>query len=68
MHRSRAWYKSHSKLMPMQIGDVSQTWADVSLLDQLTGFSPNTDIRDGIKSFINGTRSIIMSDIKTHTF
>ena len=45
--------KAIRNLMPMQIGDVSQTWADVSLLDQLTGFSPNTDIRDGIKSFIN---------------
>ena len=27
-------------MMPMQIGDVTETWADVSLLEALTGFSP----------------------------
>ena len=45
--------KAIRNLMPMQIGDVSQTWADVSLLNHLTGFTPNTDIRDGVKNFIN---------------
>jgi UDP-glucuronate 4-epimerase len=43
-------------MMPMQIGDVSETWADVSLLKSLTGFSPNTDISKGIGSFIRWYR------------
>ena len=45
--------KAKRNMMPMQIGDVSETWADVSLLKNLTGFSPNTDIKHGIKSFIS---------------
>ncbi len=40
-------------MMPMQVGDVKETWADVSLLEALTGFSPNTNINQGIKNFIN---------------
>ena len=42
--------------LPMQIGDVPKTWANVSLLNDLTGFSPNTDIKDGIASFISWYR------------
>jgi len=38
--------------MEMQKGDVPATWADVSLLERLTGFRPNTDIRDGAAEFI----------------
>ena len=39
-------------LMPMQPGDVPATWADASLLQALTGYRPQTDIRDGIARFI----------------
>jgi UDP-glucuronate 4-epimerase len=44
--------KAIRNLMPMQIGDVTKTWADVSLLKNLTGFSPNTSHYDGIKNFV----------------
>lgn len=39
-------------LMEMQKGDVPATWADASLLQSLTGYSPETDVRDGIVKFV----------------
>ena len=35
----------------MQKGDVFATWADVSMLKALTGFSPATDYRTGVRRF-----------------
>jgi UDP-glucuronate 4-epimerase len=43
-------------LMPMQAGDVPATWADTSLLENLTGYRPQTDLRDGVDSFVNWYR------------
>ena len=39
-------------LMPMQPGDVPATWADAELLRTLTGYAPQTDLRDGIRRFV----------------
>jgi UDP-glucuronate 4-epimerase len=38
--------------MPMQKGDVPATWADATLLKQLTGYKPETDVKQGIKQFV----------------
>ena len=38
--------------LPMQMGDVPATWADSSLLNNLTNYSPETDIKEGVKNFI----------------
>jgi UDP-glucuronate 4-epimerase len=38
--------------LEMQKGDVPATWADASLLQSLTGFRPQTDMRDGVKRFV----------------
>ena len=38
--------------MPMQPGDVPATWADASLLKCLTGYAPQTPMRDGIRQFV----------------
>jgi UDP-glucuronate 4-epimerase len=43
--------KAIQNLMDMQPGDVPATWADTRLLQALTGYSPRTDIRSGVKSF-----------------
>src|SRR3546814_16017681 len=32
-------------MLPMQPGDVVDTWADSSLLDRLTGYVPQTGVR-----------------------
>ena len=39
-------------LMEMQKGDVPATWADATLLHDLTGYKPQTDVRDGIAQFV----------------
>ena len=48
----------HAKcnLMPMQAGDVPATWADASLLKELTGYSPKTTVTDGVKNFVDWYR------------
>lgn len=48
--------KAIRNYMPMQLGDVPATWADASLLQQLTGYRPQTDVRDGIARFVEWFR------------
>ena len=43
-------------LMPMQPGDVPATWADAELLRSLTGYVPQTDIREGVRRFTDWYR------------
>ena len=44
--------KAIRNYMPMQMGDVPATWADAALLQRLTGYRPQTDVRDGIARFV----------------
>jgi len=44
--------KAIRNYMPMQMGDVPATWANAELLQRLTGYKPQTDIRDGIREFV----------------
>ncbi|PZO72209.1 MAG: UDP-glucuronate 5-epimerase, partial [Pelagerythrobacter marensis] len=44
--------KAVRNYMEMQQGDVAATWADAQLLMKLTGYRPQTDVRDGIKAFV----------------
>lgn len=39
-------------LMPMQTGDVPATWADATLLRELTGYAPATRFEDGVRAFV----------------
>ncbi|SEK22619.1 UDP-glucuronate 4-epimerase [Roseovarius azorensis] len=39
-------------MMAMQPGDVPATWADAGLLERLTGYRPQTDLREGIARFV----------------
>ncbi len=43
--------------LPMQPGDVPATWADASLLRRLTGYAPQTDLREGVRAFVDWYRS-----------
>ena len=49
--------KAERNLMPMQAGDVPATWADASLLKNLTGYSPRTSVQDGVAQFVSWYRS-----------
>ncbi len=42
---------AHSKLVPMQPGDVPVTYADVTPLERDFGFRPSTDLRTGLRAF-----------------
>ena len=44
-------FEAHKKLVPMQPGDVPVTYADVSQLEQDTGFRPATSLREGLRRF-----------------
>lgn len=48
--------KAVRNYMEMQIGDVPATFADTSLLYSLTGYTPNTNIKDGIEKFVSWFR------------
>ncbi len=45
--------KAEKTFMPMQPGDVPETYADVSELDKLVGYKPNTPIKEGIRKFVD---------------
>lgn len=45
--------KADIEFMPMQPGDVEQTFADIEETTALTGFKPTTTIKEGIPKFIN---------------
>ena len=40
------------EMLPMQPGDVVETFADIGDLMQDTGFRPETPIEDGIRDFV----------------
>lgn len=48
--------------LDMQPGDMVATWSDASLLRKLTGYQPQTDIRDGIASFVSWFQDYYGSD------
>ena len=44
--------KATRNYMDMQPGDVPATWANASLLRSLTGYAPQTAVKDGIAAFV----------------
>ncbi|MDW3196213.1 MAG: NAD-dependent epimerase [Cytophagales bacterium] len=42
---------------PMQLGDVPATFADVSSLEEVTGFKPRTPLKQGVQNFVDWYRS-----------
>jgi UDP-glucuronate 4-epimerase len=38
--------------LPIQPGDVPATWADATLLETLTGYAPQTPLREGVARFV----------------
>ena len=40
------------ELLPAAVGDVPQTWADVSKAQRLLGFSPRTPYAEGVRRFV----------------
>lgn len=44
--------EADKEFLPMQKGDVYQTYADSSALEKATGFRPDTDLQDGIMNTV----------------
>lgn len=44
--------KARKELLPMQPGDVHETYADTTLLTADTGYKPNTPLANGIEKFL----------------
>ena len=49
--------EAEKEYLPMQPGDVYQTNADTAALQEAVGFKPSTDIRDGVREFVNWYKS-----------
>ena len=48
-------------LLPMQPGDVADTYADVAELTRDTGYSPNTPVEVGVKRFVDWHRDFYIT-------
>ncbi|QDG35606.1 NAD-dependent epimerase [Alteromonas mediterranea] len=49
--------EAKKELLPMQPGDVPDTYADVSSLVADTGYQPSTDVETGVKAFVDWYRN-----------
>ena len=45
--------KAEKNMMPMQPGDVYQTYADIEDLAKVTGHTPSVDVATGVESFVS---------------
>ena len=53
--------KAERNLLPLQPGDVPDTYADVEALQRDTGYSPSTSIETGVKRFVDWYRNYYQS-------
>ncbi|WP_434278275.1 NAD-dependent epimerase [Acinetobacter sp. CE-15] len=44
------------ELLPLQLGDVPDTFADSSALEQMVGYKPSVSVDDGVKQFVDWYR------------
>ncbi|MDG2376707.1 MAG: NAD-dependent epimerase/dehydratase family protein, partial [Woeseiaceae bacterium] len=44
--------KADTRLLPMQAGDVPDTWADTRALEEDVGYRPSTPIEAGVRKFV----------------
>ena len=49
--------KAAKNMLPMQPGDVAETYADVETLERDTGFKPSTPVSEGVGLFVEWYRS-----------
>lgn len=45
--------EAKKNMMEMQAGDVHHTWANTELLEKLTGYKAQTDLKAGVKNFVD---------------
>lgn len=52
------------EFLPMQKGDVYQTYADISDLEKRIGFKPNTSIEEGLEKFVKWHKEYFEYEMK----
>jgi UDP-glucuronate 4-epimerase len=45
--------KAEKILLPLQTGDVPDTWADIEDLVRDTGYVPQTQVEEGVRRFVD---------------
>ena len=55
---------AEKNLLPMQPGDVKDTWADTEDLSRDVGYEPNTPIEEGVRRFIEWYLDYYRADVK----
>lgn len=53
--------EAQKEMLPMQPGDVPDTYADVSALESAVGYRPATPVKQGVQAFIDWYRSYFES-------
>jgi UDP-glucuronate 4-epimerase len=48
--------KAERNMLPLQLGDVPDTFADVSDLEAAVGYRPSTAVEDGVRAFVDWYR------------
>jgi UDP-glucuronate 4-epimerase len=48
--------KATVEMLPMQPGDVADSFADVSEISRAVGYSPRVSYREGVKAFVDWYR------------
>jgi len=48
--------KAERNMLPLQLGDVPDTFADVSDLEAAVGYRPSTSVENGVKAFVDWYR------------
>lgn len=56
--------EAQKNLLPMQPGDVKDTWADASDLSADVGYEPDTSIEDGVRLFVEWFLEYYQPEIK----
>jgi UDP-glucuronate 4-epimerase len=49
--------KAEKNMLPLQLGDVPDTFADVTDLEAAVGYRPSTTVEDGVRAFVDWYRS-----------
>lgn len=53
-------FEAHKEFVPMQPGDVLETYADIDALEKDFGFRPKTSLREGLRRFAEWYKSFYM--------
>ena len=47
---------TEKNMLPMQLGDVPDTYADVTALTEDVGYTPDTSVEEGVRRFVEWYR------------